>query len=105
MMQVVWSADSKVQRTVELLTGAGLLLAAGPFGLRALSPPSDTVEGLIAGLVRGGFRLGRQPLCVECGQPAEQLCQKCVEGSGPSDRVGEDDKWGRRPGRFLGVVR
>lgn len=105
MIQVAWSADPRVQQTVELLGESGMRLVCGDFGFRAMSDPAPSVDRLVDALVRGGFRLGLQPLCVECGRPAEQVCQECVEGSGPSDRVGEDGERvrGRRPGH-LSVV-
>jgi hypothetical protein len=109
MIEVVWSLDPKVQRTVEVLHSSGLRLVADETGFRACTDGAGTVQQLMGGLVRGGFRLGRQPLCLHCGGPAEQLCLECVsEGSGPSDvteEVGETRGGRGRPGSILGVVR
>jgi len=99
--QLVWHADPEIQQAVELLDGSGLMLEVSDDGIRAATRPQPSTGRLIGRLVEGGFRLGRQPLCVECGQPYEQVCSECVERSGLPE-VGEERQG--QPGR-LEVVR
>jgi hypothetical protein len=97
-LEVVWSADPKVEQSVELLGRSGLHVEVSEAGVRAASEAFGSVEELIVALVRDGWRLGK--LCVGCDEPADVACSPPVsEGSGLCPQVGEER--GARPGRHL----
>jgi len=55
--QVVWSADKHVEAVRRWLDSYGLLLEASRVGLRAVSYPCPTAEGLLGELLKSGFRV------------------------------------------------
>lgn len=80
-LQVVWSADAVTQEAVGALDAQGLKLSVSREGFGVVSERFDTCDELVGYLIRNGWRPGEVAVCVECGNPAEQLCGVCISGS------------------------